>query len=258
MSADITALRESYREARGEIKNFTDQFELDIGLAAVRLEAAYAYRELVTTASGTSDADLAPLKEYVANLTGGEGTVAAVETFDRKAREGAKQVFEELMSLLTTSALTGVGAAVVSFVTFVALAIQSAGTFIFGLVIAGGSAVMVVLRSGQVVAELSQRAWLKSWTWATALGVPTDRVLQPVRQKQTEVLRRAGIAGPAPRRITDDVRSRATLVLGVVWGFVVLAGVLLVIGFYEGFTDWWASSPYNTDPYNPDRTFTTP
>jgi hypothetical protein len=38
-------------------------FEREVSLAALRLEALHGYRELVTTAAGLPDHEIAPLKE---------------------------------------------------------------------------------------------------------------------------------------------------------------------------------------------------
>ncbi len=68
---EISELREAYREARANILQIPNELERDVGLAALRLEALHAYRELATTATGLTDATLAPLKPESTDRIGG-------------------------------------------------------------------------------------------------------------------------------------------------------------------------------------------
>jgi hypothetical protein len=68
----ISELCEAYKEARGAILRDSSGLEQEIGKAALRVEATHTYRELTTTARSLTGRDLAPLREYVENLTGGE------------------------------------------------------------------------------------------------------------------------------------------------------------------------------------------
>ena len=244
-ATDIDTLREAYREARSSITQLPDEFEREVGLAALRLEATKSYRELVTTAPGLTDEAVAPLREYVTNLSGGETLVGAVDALDREAESFAKNVLRDLSTLLATSQTVGVVATVVNVVMAIALAAESAGVFIFSLVIAGGSALIFVLRAGAMATQAMQRAWSRGWSWAASLGKAADGSLEHARQVQRDVLQRAGVGGvPAPS-FTTKVRGRAQAILAFVWLAVGLAVILVGIGFYQAANAWWANSPSN-------------
>lgn len=138
--AEISQLRELYRQARTDIAQLSDPFERDVGLAALRLEATHAYRELQSTAVGMDDASIAPLKDYVLSLTGGDNVEALVQSLDREAQGFAKKVLQNLWVLLTTGVLVGVLGVVTNIVLAGALAAESFGAALFGAIFAGGTA----------------------------------------------------------------------------------------------------------------------
>jgi hypothetical protein len=211
--SDIDLLREAYREARTQISNYDDPLERDIGLAAIRLEASQTYRELVTTAVGLTDAEAAPLKEYVANLTGGEAISTSIDALDKGAQSFAKKVMSDLMATLATAQAVGAIAVIGDILLLAALIGDSVGAFFFGIALAGGSGLMFLLRGGQVAGQALESAWNGTWGWASALGGSSDSALDPARRAQTEVLARAGVGGKmAIPRFTERVRSRAKMV----------------------------------------------
>lgn len=251
-ASDIERLREAYREARSTILGFADPLERDVGLAALRLEATHAYRELLTTARGLDDATLAPLKEYVGSLTGGERVVGGVDALDRGAQALGKQVLKEALGALGLAKAGGF-AALASVLGFLALALQGAGELLVGVALAGGSGLFLLLRAGQTVAPAAGQLWERSWARAAALGVPSDRALAEARTLQAHVLAGHGAAGLPTQRFTDRVRGWAQLGLVVVSLLLAGAAILVVIGAYGAVSDWWEASPAN--PLNRTTTF---
>jgi hypothetical protein len=244
-ASDTEMLREAYREARTQISQYPNQLERDIGLAALRLEASQAYRELVTTAVGLTDAQAAPLKEYVANLTGGEAVSSSIDALDRSAESFAKKVMRDLMATLALAQTVGLIATLGNLLLLAALIGDAAGAFLFGLLVAGGSGVMFLLRGGQVAGEALGSAWNSSWTWANGLGAASDKALEPARRAQAAVLARARAAALPIPRFTDRVRTRAKAVIGFAWAAVGIAAVLIALGAVKAATDWWDENPNN-------------
>jgi hypothetical protein len=249
-ATDIDQLREAYRTAGSQISAFSDPLERDIGLAALRLEAVGSYRQLVTTAPGLSDTALAPLKEYVANLTGGESTEAGVEAFDRAAKSASRTALSSLWSVLAGVGLTGAAAVVVGVVTSIALAAENGGAFIFALVIGGGGGAIAVYRGTLGASAAAQSSWVKTWSWADGLGRPADHALGQARQVQTEVLRKAGAGALPMTHFTSQVRTRAEVVVVLAWVAVAAAVILVIIGFFHALDNWWASNPSNPSNFS--------
>lgn len=242
---EISELREAYREARANILQIPNELERDVGLAALRLEALHAYRELATTATGLTDATLAPLKEYASNLKGGERIESSVDALDNQVQSYASKVLKDLWAVLTTGTAVGILAVIADIVLLAAIAAESFGAFLFGAVIAGGSALIFVLRSADVASRALTQAWEASWGWASSLGVPADAALSEARRLQREMLQRVAGGGLELQRFTDRVRTRAQIVMGVAWSAVGIAVVLVVIGFAQAAMDWWDESPSN-------------
>src|SRR3970282_2281084 len=103
----ISELCDAYKEARGAILQDAPGLEQEIGKAALRVEATHTYRELTTTARSLSEHDLAPLREYVENLTGGERIEPSVAWLDAQAEEGAKKVLGSITSSLVGGVAVG-------------------------------------------------------------------------------------------------------------------------------------------------------
>jgi hypothetical protein len=258
-ATDIDQLREAYRTARSQISAFGDPLERDIGLAALRLEAVGSYRQLVTTAPGMSDMALAPLKEYIANLTGGESTEAGVEAFDRAAKSAARTAMSSLWSVLAGVSLAGAAAVAVGVVTSIALAAENGGAFIFALVIGGGGGAIAVYRGTVGASAAAQSSWVKTWSWAEALGRPADQAMGQARQVQTEVLRKAGAGALPMTHFTSHVRTRAEIVVALAWVAVGVAVIFVIIGFLHAVDNWWANNPSNPQNFpKPGQQLTLP
>lgn len=245
--SDVEELREAYREARAKIANFADPLERDVGLAALRLEATRTYRELVTTAVGLSDTSVAPLKEYVANLTGGERVTMSVDALDRGAESFAKKIFGDLAASLAVAQTVGVITVLADILLIAAVVGDHVGAFVFGVVLVGGGGLMFLLRSGQVVGPALESVWQRSWVWANTLGTYADAALEPARRAQAAVLAKSQAGGAALPWFTAKARTRSQLVMGAVWTAAAIAAVLVAIGVWKAATQWWDNHPGNPD-----------
>jgi hypothetical protein len=262
-ATEIGDLVDAYREARTTILGMPEGFERNVALAALRLEAMHAYRELDATARGIDSATLSELGRYAANLRGGERVESSVDALDNQVKSFATRVLKDLWALLTTGVFVGVLGIAANVLLVAALAAQSFGAFIFGALIAGGSVAIFVLRAGAVAGQMFQSIWDGTWGWASGLGAAADRILGDAREKQARVLQRYAAGGLAMQRFTDRVRTRAQLVVGFAWAAVGVAAVLIVIGFAAAANDWWSESPANPENQlpgvpSPSITFTEP
>lgn len=244
---EISELCEAYREARASILQIPNELERDVGLAALRLEALHAYRELATTATGLTDGTLAPLKEYASNLKGGERIESSVDALDNQAQSFASEVLKDLWGFLTTGAVVGMFAVIADIVLLAAIAGQRIGALIFGAVIAAGSALIFVIRSADVASRWLAQTWQATWDWASSLGVAADAALSEARRLQREMLQREAGGGLGLQRFTDRVRTRAQIVMGVAWSAVVIAGVLVAFGIVQAAMNWSDESSSNPD-----------
>ncbi len=250
---DLQQLRELYRDARGKIIKFSDDFERDIGLAALRLEATHTYRELQTTSVGMTDQTIAPLKDYVPSLTGGKNVEALVENLDREAQNFAKKVLRTLWALLNTGIWVGGFGVIASVVLGVALSAEKFGATLFGTLIAGGAAAAMVIRGGYTGATAGQHVWESTWGWASGLGRSADAALVDARREQKDLVRRAAGGGLPIQSFTDKVRVRAQLVIGFAWTTVGVACALVVFGFYQA-----ADKRFSTPSASPQTQTTSP
>jgi hypothetical protein len=244
-AVDIKALCEAYRRARAKILSMPEGFERNVGLAALRLEAFHGYQELVSTGVGLSQRKVAPLKEYVTQVKGGEGVESSIDAMDRQVQGFVKTVLRDLWSLLTTGVFAGTLAVIGDVVLVVAIAGEMVGAWLFGMLIAGGGAAYYLLRGGAMAGQGMSLAWKTTWEWASSVGTAADNALAEPRALQAQILQRAAAGGLAMTRFTDRVRMRAQLVMGFAWAAVGIALILMAVGFYEAATDWWASNPAN-------------
>src|SRR6185312_1838183 len=226
---EILELRDAYREARTQIVSNPDPVEREVGLAALRLEATHTYREAVTSQAGLEDSALAPLGEYAQALQGGEAAEKAVAQLDAAALRFAKGAFSNLWAALTGTVLLASGLAVLNVIGFAALRANEVGTALAATVLAGGVGGVSVIRGMFYGARAAQDASVKSWAWASGVGVPSDFVLGQPRSLQTELLRRVG-GRQVPRRFTTEARRRAQVVVGAMLVLAVVAVGLVAVG----------------------------
>lgn len=237
----IRQLTDAYREARAAILQ-TPEPEQSIGLASLRIEAAHTYRELSTTARDLQESDLAPLKEYAANLRGGERIEQFVGFLDAKAEEAAKAALSSLNSYLATGVLTGAGATVLGiFAAFSGAAVtagEAVGAGGIALLLTGGGATVLIFRAVsaavQAGSEAASDAWLKTWGWAESLGRKSDQALSRARDLQASIWHTSTGAPWSFKPFTDRARARAQLLVGAAWALLSLGAVLVAFGIYQG------------------------
>lgn len=202
---------------------FPDPVEREVGLAAVRIEAGTVYSQLSTKAQAITDEELAPLKDFVDNASGGEGAEAAVAQIDKLA----KKVLNDLAASMGTGVLTGLAAVLFGLVTFVVGASQDAGAWVARGWLAGGSVYAFTNRVVHYGSQGTEKAWIYSTDWASSLGRQTDRVMQPARQMQKQLWQAATGGAWVEDTFTAQARSR---VQGIVW----LAWALVGLGLFMG------------------------
>lgn len=230
---EILKLRDAYREARTQIVANPDPIEREVGLAALRLEATHTYRESVTSQAGLADSALAPLGEYAQALQGGEAAERAVAQLDASALRLAEGALSNLWAALAGSMLLASGLAVLNVIGFVALQANAVGAALAATLLAGGGASVYVIRGLFYGAQAAQGASVKSWNWASGVGVASDRILGPARALQTELLRRVG-GRQMPKRFTAQARLRAQAVVGTMLALAAVALFLVAAGAMQG------------------------
>lgn len=262
----IRELCEAYREARAAILQNPDPMEREIGLAALRLEAEHTYRELVTTARDLRDRDLAPLKEYVGNLTGGEAVERLVSGLDAEAEEGAKKALRDLTASLLVGTATGVVATILGIVTLAAGGAIAAGEAVGGealpLLFAGGSVTVMIARAlyvaAQSASQATSEAWIKTWGWADSLGKTSDAAMRRARELQANIWHAATGGSWAFTPFTDKARTRAKLLVGTTWALLGLGAVLVGVGVLQAYDAYAAEQARLPEFPSPPPTFTFP
>jgi hypothetical protein len=230
---EILKLRDAYREARTKIVDNSDPIEREVGLAALRLEATHTYREAVTSQAGLADSALAPLGEYAQALQGGEAAEKAVVQLDAAALRLAKAALANLWAALVGTMLLASGLAVLNVIGFVALQANEIGAALAAALLAGGGASVFIVRGIFYGARGAQDASIKSWDWASGVGVASDQMLGPARALQAELLRRVG-GRQVSRRFTAQARLRAQAVVGAMLALAVVAVLLVAAGVVQG------------------------
>lgn len=197
------------------------------------------FKQLLTTAPGVTETDVAPLKEYVEALAeGNEWSPRVVNFVDAEAEKRAKQALSSMTQSLAGGVLVGLLATVAGvFSTFV-LTAQNLGAAIFALFIGGGSATYAVVRAVHAAGQAGEQTWAHSWGWASSLGQASDRQLTLARQLQGEIARAAsGHVWPIPP-FTARARSRAQLLVGAMWVLIGLGVALVGYGFVTALGEW--------------------
>jgi hypothetical protein len=180
--SELLDLRESYRAARTAIEKLSG-LERDVGLASLRLEAVATYGHLLTTAQGLRDEDAAVLKEYVVNLVGGEDIEASVAWLDSQAKTLAKSALSTITSVLGGGVLAGGVATIAGVIVLIASAAVDAGAGLVTAFLGGGSVAYAIIRTIGAAAQGGQEAWIKSWSWASSVGVASDAALADARAR---------------------------------------------------------------------------
>lgn len=237
-ASDIAGLREALREARATISALPEGLEREVGLAALRLEATHFYKELVTTAPGLRDEDVAPLRHYVESLAGGEGVERGLATLDAQASKAAQTVLSDLYATLAGGALAGVFAAAVGVLSQLVLTAEQLGAWLLSTALVGGSVTYLFVRAGHLAGLAAQSIWIKSWSWASSLGSAGDRVLAHPRDLQAALWRAATGGTWVVEPFTAKARGRAKFVVGASWVLVACGAALVAWGVYEAADEW--------------------
>jgi hypothetical protein len=237
-SAEIASLLDSYREARAAILALPDRVEREIGLATHRLEFRAFERTLSTSAVGVDEAARRALKEYAAELEGGEAAETAIDWLDG----GARKVLKDL----TASLVGGVGVGVFVFAAGLAAVAFDAAEATGELVVQG---VVVLLglpalgwfmihlgRALAATASGAEAAMIASFGWAGQLGRAADAAMSTPRTKQAAVWHAAtGQFGYHGRPFTEKARHRAELLVWAAWLLVAAGLCLIAYETYEAF-----------------------
>lgn len=241
-TSDFVQLREAYREARSQIDGL-DGMERDLGLAALRLEATHTYKQLATTAPGMRDEDLAVLKDYVDNLLGGEVSERVVASFDAQAERGAKALLSSLYASLAGTALVGVLATAAGVFTTAVLTAEQLGAALVTAAVGGGAVLYGMIRAAIEGGKATEEAWIKSWGWASALGMRSDQAMGNARALQAKIAQAATGRAWSPHPFTEKARTRAQFVVGVAWVLVALGVALLGWGVVRAIDERAKSLP---------------
>jgi hypothetical protein len=242
VGSEIPRLRELYRDARATISALPDPVERELGLATLRLEATHTLKQLVTTASGLRDEEIAPLKDYVEHLDGGELPERLINTLDRQAESQAKKFLSSLWVTLRGGVAVGAVATIVGLITTFALSAQNLGAAFVAFALTGGSAAYFLVRAAHAASVVTEAAWLRSWGWATSLGQHVDRAMDEPRRLQAELWRQASAGAWTYRPFTQKGRSRARLLVGVGWALLAFGALMTAVGAIEAFNEWYRSN----------------
>ena len=254
-STDIAELCRAYRDARAQIEQFTDHTERDIGRAALRLEATHAYRQMSTTGTGASPADLKELGDYIANLEGGERIEARVQAFDARAQQAAQAVLTSAVKSLAQGTLVGALAVAAGVVAWIIAAGLDAGTalaFAFAAGTVSGGVLLYAVRGGAAAAEALGGAITEIWSDASSVGVASDAALRDARTIEQRLVPHVTGAPWSPARFTATARTRAMFLAGTTLALLAVAALLFVGAVATGFSNASAESLTPTyDPYQP-------
>jgi len=257
-ASDVLELREAFRGARAQIDQSVDPIERDVGLASLRLEATETYKRVMSTGAGVTDDAIAPLKDYVASLSGGETAERAVALFDREAKQAISKASHAVNAALIGTSLSGGVALVIGVVAQVVMTAQTVGAALFLLVIGGGSGGYAAVRLIAGVGGGVQSGMDRGWEWADNLGKWSDNVLASARELEAKVWRATGATSGVPF-FTTRVRRRAQIIAFLSSAAVAIGIGLIVIGFVRAGAGWYNKEkgqlvPTGTQPF----TFTTP
>ena len=234
---DVTELRDAYRLARSEIDKIPDRWERDIGYATLRNEATAIYRQLVSTAHGLPDSTVKILEDYIAALDGGQTVERLVNSFDSRAEQVMRSVVSQLTAFLMTGVIGGAALAIIGFFANAALVARAIGGSIAATVIAGGGTALYLLqRTVQEGSRGLNTMWYERWAWANNLGRQADHILQPATVIQQRLWTQAGGGPPRFSRFSERVRSRARLMVGLMFFFIGTALLLVAFGAIEYFS----------------------
>lgn len=222
------------RAARGEIDQFSG-IEREIGLAALREEAVGTLRQASTTAVGTTD-QLEALREYTADLVGGERVDKTLQALDSKATKMAKS------ALAAAGAWAWTGTAPAWLLSGIGFVVGILG-FAFDSGAAFGGALAVGAVPGVVIArslQLSPRAFegLGSlWSDASGIGRRTEAVFaKALTSSGSEIWRLSGGRAYSPQRLTAKARNRTQGIVGFALAVLVVVAVIFAAGAYSAFT----------------------
>ena len=229
MAAEVSALRASYQGARATIEGFEDDVERDIGLGTLRLEAEYTLRQLRTSGQNLTEADLAPLAEYVASLRGGRATEVAVRSFEKASTKVLKDVVNSLLCF----SLKGAVALILGALAYYFGHSVDAGAEVAGVLVTGSSAAAygIVRFTGQAT-PVATRAMESTWDWAGQVGNAAEHAMAEPRRIEERIWKRC--AAGAPWR-HHSLARRARLAAQTIVGAGLLTFGVGVLGFVGGF-----------------------
>jgi negative regulator of sigma E activity len=88
---------------------------------------------------------------------------------------------------------------------------------------------------------------MKSWDWAKGLGRASDEAMTQTRSLRNEIWP-GSEAQWESQRFTTKVRTWAQVILGLTWVLIVLAVVLVAIGFFRAVAERSNPQPLSATP----------
>lgn len=228
---DAEALCHAYRSARSRILSIANPLEQELGLASLRLRAAHFLKEAVTTATNVEPNAWAPLRDYVANLAGGEAAEAGVDAFDAAALQAAQATLAAMLAGLTGAAM-GAGLA---FVLAVGLLFVDFGGWL------AQNGMKLVLATHVPVALLA--LWtVRAMTMldeafrgqAASLGRGGEQAMVEAARLEAALWHRATGLDWAYRSFTERARDRAELLVWLTYTLLGISALLIGYGFLSG------------------------
>jgi hypothetical protein len=208
--AEVSELREVFRGAWRSVESLPPGLERDLGMATLRLEAAWSFARLTARHNGgPPDPELELLGGFVAEDDGAEAA-------------------EELLRRVTRGLRSGVHAGVLATLAgAAAVGLASSERRMPAILAALVGLVVVLVVAGRVLwfADLAGREpHAHDWRWARTLGRRVDLALAPLLVLET------ALCGEPPAPFTAVVRRRVVRLVLTTWALVDLGAMLALVG----------------------------
>lgn len=238
-AAQVQQLIDGYRKAALALDRESNRVEKEIGRAALRTNATQMLKYISTRSVGVGEATLQPLRQWVADYSGGDVAERAIAGFDNAATNVAKNALREVgqwalkgNSLLMVGGVFGtITGVVLGIVDFGRDAGASLITALAAGAIPGGLLLLVLRGTAQAGSEAVEFA-RTSWAAASALGVRAMNVLESnALVAEREIMQTLGtphIGVP----LVSQARSRAQTIVGLGIAAVLAGLIFLGVGLY--------------------------
>lgn len=208
--SEVSELREVFRGAWRSVETLPPGLERDLGMATLRLEAAWSFARLTARRNGgPPDPELELLGGFVAEDDGAEAAEDLLRRVTRGLRSG---VHAGLFATLTGAAAVGLASS------------DRRGPALLAALL---SLVVVLVVAGRVLwfADLAGREpHAHDWKWARTLGRRVDTALAPL------LILEAAVCAEPPKPFTAVVRRRVVRLVLTTWVFLDLGAMLALVG----------------------------